>query len=107
MVILRSRSYNAFVGGKQVRLVDDNTMAVTLCSNESFWLPVAFVESTFGISCDGETTYNHYGVTYVKADDLIRAAGKVVTVTSDGSVIISTTPITDDATLRILSRALS
>ena len=107
MVILRSRSYNAFVGGKQVRLVDDNTMAVTLCSGDAFWLPATFVEQVFDVSCEGETTYNHYGVTYVKADGLIKAAGKTVTVLQDGSVIISDAPITDEATLRILSRVLS
>ena len=107
MVILRSRSYNAFVGGKQVRLVDDNTLATTLCSNESFWLPVSFMESAFGISCQGETTYNHYGVEYVKADELVKASGRNVTVLSDGSVIISAEPITDEATVRILSRVLS
>ncbi|MBO5041647.1 MAG: hypothetical protein J6D87_01655 [Clostridia bacterium] len=107
MVILRSRSYNAFVGKKQVRLVEDNTMAVTLCSNEAFWLPVAFVESTFGISCEGQTTYNHYGVTYVQADALIRAAGKTVTVMHEGTVIISDAPIEGEETLRILSRVLS
>ena len=32
MVVLKSRSYNAFVGGKQTRLVEDNTKGVLLAS---------------------------------------------------------------------------
>lgn len=107
MVVLRSRSYNAFVGGKQVRLVEDNTLATTLCSNEDFWLPVSFMEAALGISCEGQTTYNHYGVTYVKADELVETTGKVITVLSEGVIIIANEAVTDEATLRILYRALS
>ncbi|MBE6585195.1 MAG: hypothetical protein E7645_01565 [Ruminococcaceae bacterium] len=107
MIVLRSRSYNAFVGQKQVRLIEDNTLATLLCSNEAFWLPVSFVENVLGISCEGETTYNHYGVTYVKADELVAAAGKAVTICENGMVIIANEKVTDEATLRILHRALS
>ena len=106
MVVLKSRSYNAFVGGKSVRLVEDNTLGVLLASNEEIYLPVSFLES-LGYSCAGETTYNHYGMQYVKANAVIGAAGKQITLTAEGLVVIADELITDEDSLRILYRALS
>ena len=112
MIVLKSNSYNAFVGGKQVRLVEDNTKGVLLASGTDIWLPVEFLKSTLGIDAQGidaadETTYNHYGITYVKATDLVKAAGKVITVTPDGLVVIADQAITDENDLGILYRALN
>ena len=107
MVVLKSRSYNAFVGGKQTRLVEDNTKGVLLASGDDIWLPVDFLMSALSIDATGETTYNHYGIPYVKATDLVKGAGKTVTVTPDGLVIIADSAITDENDLGILYRALS
>jgi len=107
MIVLKSRSYNAFVGGKQVRLVEDNTNGVLLASGTDIWLPVDFLHSALGIDATGETTYNHYGISYVKATELIRNAGKALTVTPDGLVIIADSEITSENDLGILYRALS
>ena len=106
MVVLKSRSYNAFVGGKSVRLVEDNTLGVLLASDTALYLPVSFLES-LGYSCAGAQTYNHYGMTYVYANDIITSAGKHITVTQDGLVIIASDTVTDEDTLRILYRSLS
>ena len=105
MVVLKSRSYNAYVGGKEVRLVQDNTLGVLLASDSALYLPVSFLES-IGIHCAGAQTVNHYGMQYVQANDLIAAAGKQITQTPDGLVIIADSPITDEDTLRILYRSL-
>ena len=107
MIVLKSNSYNAFVGGQQVRLVNDNTKAVTFASGNDIWLPVDFLKSALGIDAAGETTYNHYGVTYVKATDPVKAAGKTITVTSDGLVVIADQAIQSESDLRTLYRALS
>lgn len=107
LVVLKSRSYNAFVGGKQVRLVEDNTKGVLLASGDDIWLPVDFLKSALGIDAGSETTYNHYGITYVKATDLVKGAGKVITVTPDGLVVIADSAITDENVLETLNRALS
>ena len=95
------------MGGKQVRIVEDNTKAVLLASGYDIWLPVEFLKSALGIDAAGETTYNHYGITYVRATDLVKNAGKVITVTPDGLVIIADSEITDENDLGILYRALS
>ena len=107
MIVLKSRSYNAFVGGKMVRLVEDNTNGVLLASGSDIWLPVDFLKSALGIDVGGETSYNHYGITYVKATDLVKNAGKVITVTPDGLVIIADSEITSENDLGVLYRALS
>jgi hypothetical protein len=107
MVVLKSRSYNAFVGGKQVRLVEDNTKGVLLASGGDIWLPADFLKSALNIDATGETTYNHYGISYVKATDLVKGAGKVITVTPDGLVVIADSAITDENVLETLNRALS
>ena len=106
MVVLKSRSYNAFVGGKSVRLVEDNTNGVLLAADTAIYLPVSFLES-LGYSCNGETTYNHYGMQYVKANGIIEGAGKHITVTGEGLVIIADAAVTDTDTLTILYRSLS
>ena len=106
MIVLKSRSYNAFVGGKPLRLVEDNTNGTLLVSNDVLYLPISFLESALGISCQGQTTYNHYGIAYVQANDLILAAGKQITYTQEGLVIIADKVIEDEDTLRILYRSL-
>jgi hypothetical protein len=68
---------------------------------------VEFLKSALSIDATGETTYNHYGITYVQATDLVKAAGKVITVTPDGLVVIADSEITDGNTLEMLNRALS
>jgi hypothetical protein len=107
MVVLKSRSYNAFVGGKQTRLVEDNTNGVLFASGDDIWLPVDFLKSALSIDATGETTYNHYGIPYVKATDLVKKAGKVITATPDGLVVIADAAITDQNELETLYRALS
>ncbi len=106
LVVLKSRSYNAFVGGRSVRLVEDNTNGVTLASGNDVWLPVSFLKSALGIDATGETV-DHYGIAYVKATELIEATGKTITVTSDGLIVISAEAITDENDLRALYRALT
>lgn len=105
-VVLKSRSYNAFVGGQSVRLVEDNTNGVLLASNDALYLPVSFVETALGVSCADQTTYNHYGIPYVQADALIKASGKQITITEDGLVVIADHIIEDKDTLLILYRSL-
>jgi hypothetical protein len=88
-------------------LVEDNTNGVLFASGEDIWLPVDFLKSALGIDAGSETTYNHYGITYVKATDLVKGAGKVITVTPDGLVVIADSAITDENVLETLNRALS
>ena len=107
MVVLKSRSYNAFVGGKQVRLVEDNTNGVLLASGSDIWLPVEFLKSSLGIDAGSETPVDHYGIPYVKATELVKNAGKVITVTPDGLVVIADSEITNQNDLELLNRALS
>ncbi len=107
MVVLKSRSYNAFVGGQSIRLVEDNTNGVLLASGSDIWLPISFLKSALNIDATGEATYNHYGIAYVKATELIKAAGKTITVTPDGLVVIADKTIENGNDLETLYRALS
>ena len=99
--------YNAYVNGAQIRLVDDNTKATAMASGYDVWLPVSFLKSALGIDAGSAETVDHYGVAYVKATDLIKDAGKVITITSDGLIIIAPTAIEDGNLLTTLYRALS
>ena len=106
MIVLKAGSYNAFAGGKQVRLDDSSTKAVLMGRGDEFYLPKAFVEEIIGISCEGLDTYSHYGITYVMPAKAIAATGKSVTITADGLVVISASPIEDADVLTTLYRAL-
>ncbi|MBR5602216.1 MAG: hypothetical protein IKW24_06245, partial [Clostridia bacterium] len=59
-----------------------------------------------GVSCEGLQTFEHYGITYVMPAKAIEAAGKAVTVTADGLIVIAPEAITDKGTLTTLYRAL-
>ncbi len=107
MVVLKSGSYNAFVGRTAVRLVDDNTNGVLLASGNRIYLPKSFVEKTWNISCEGEKTYNHYGIEYICANELLEKAGKIITVDSCGLVVISPLFIDNTDTIEELYRTLS
>ena len=107
MVVLKANGYNAYVNGEAVRLVEDNTRATAMASGQAVWLPVDFLRSVLGIDATGAETFNHYGVMYVQADALIRAAGKIVTITSDGLIVIADATIEDRDLLTILYRSLS
>ena len=106
MIVLKAGSYNAFAGGKQVRLDASSTKAVLMGRGDEFYLPKTFVEEIIGISCEGLDTYSHYGITYVMPAQAIAAAGKSVTITADGLVVISASPIEDADVLTTLYRAL-
>ncbi len=106
MVVLKANSYNAYVGGREVRLVADNTKGVAIASGYDLWLPAKFVTSALGIDVSAAEKINHYGVDYVKANKLIEGAGKTLTVTTDGLVIIANEAVTDESLLYSLYRAL-
>jgi len=106
MIVLKAGSYNAFAGGKQVRLDASSTKGVMMGRGDEFYLPKAFVEEIIGISCEGLDTYSHYGITYVMPAQAIAAAGKSVTITADGLVVIASSVIEDADTLTTLYRAL-
>ena len=106
MIVLKAGSYNAFAGGKQVRVDASSTKAVLLGRGEQFYLPKTFVEQVIGVSCEGLDTYDHYGITYVMASEAITAAGKSITVSADGLVVIASAPMEDEAVLTTLYRAL-
>ena len=106
MIVLKAGSYNAFAGGSQVRLDASSTKAVLMGRGDQFYLPKTFVEKVIGASCEGLDTYDHYGITYVMPAEAIAAAGKAVTVSDDGLVVISSTPIEDQDILTTLYRSL-
>ncbi len=106
MIVLKAGSYNAFAGGKQVRLDASSTKAVLMGRGNEFYLPKTFVEQVIGVSCEGLETYNHYGIPYVMPAEAIAAAGKVVTISEDGLVVISSAAIEDNDVLTTLYRAL-
>lgn len=106
MVVLKVNSYNAYVGGKEVRLVANNTKGVAIASGYDLWLPAEFVTSVLGIDVPAAEKINHYGLDYIKADELIEGAGKTITVTTDGLVVIADEAVTDESLLYTLYRAL-
>ena len=106
MIVLKADSYNAFAGGKQIRLDASSTKAVLMGRSDEFYLPKTFVEEIIGVSCEGLDTYSHYGIIYVMPAKAIADAGKSVTITADGLVIISASPVEDADTLTTLYRAL-
>ena len=106
MTVLKAGSYNAFVGGKQVRLDASSTKAVLMGRGDQFYLPKAFVEEIMGVSCEGLDTYDHFGITYVMPAEAIAAAGKTITVSEEGLIVISSAAIEDKNVLTTLYRAL-
>ena len=106
MIVCKAGSYYAFAGGKQVRLDASSTKAVLLGRGDEFYLPKSFVEEVIGVSCEGLATYSHYGITYVMPAKAIAAAGKVVTISADGLVVIASAPVEDTDILTTLYRAL-
>ncbi|MBO4869905.1 MAG: hypothetical protein J5585_09350, partial [Clostridia bacterium] len=94
-----------YIGGVETRLIPDNTEATLLASGTDFWLPVYALER-IGVSCDGYEVLDHYGVDYVKGNEPVEKSGKVVTVTTEGLLIIADAAITDTAVLDTLYRSL-
>ncbi len=106
MIVLKAGSYYAFANGKQVRLDDSSTKAVLMGRGDRYYLPKTFVEEVIGVSCEGLETYDHYGITYVMPAEAIAAAGKAVTISEDGLLVIASTAIESKDVLTTLYRAL-
>ncbi len=104
MAVFKANGYNAYINGKLTRL-DDSTKTTLLASGYDFYLPVDTLKA-LGVDCAGETEYDHFGVKYVKGNGPVEKAGKAVTVTSDGLLVISNEKITDENVLTTLYRAL-
>ncbi len=105
MAVFKANGYNAYINGEQVRLEKYNTKATLLASGKEFYLPVSTMEK-LGISTEGLTEYDHYGVKYVKADEAVKSAGKVVTTTKTGLLVIADKEITDTKVLDTLYDSL-
>ena len=105
MSVFKVNGYNAYIGGVETRLVPDNTEATLLASGTDFWLPVYALER-IGVSCAGYEVLDHYGVDYVKGNEPVEKSGKVVTVTTEGLLIIAGEAVTDTAVLDTLYRSL-
>lgn len=104
MTVLKAGSYYAFSGGEMVRLDESSTKATFFGDNDHLYVPKAFATEVMGLAVDGETTYNHYGITYVDITAALETCGKTVTRTDDMLVIANGE--VDEDTLRILYRAL-
>ncbi len=106
MVVVKANGYNAYAGGKELRIDADNTKAVAIASGYELWLPVEFARDTVGLDVEGVKTTNRYGVDYINVTSLIEGAGKVATFSSDGLIVISSEQVTDANVLKTLYRAL-
>ncbi len=104
LVALKAGSYFALVGGKQVRLDASSTKATFFGDAEHLYLPLDFAAKTLGLSVDGLTTYNHYGVTYVDAKAAIEASGRTIS-SQNGLLVLADRPLTPDE-LTVLYRAM-
>ena len=105
MTVLKAGSYYAFSDGGQVRLDESSTKAVMLGRDGKFYIPKAFAESALGLDCEGLETYDHYGITYVMPADALKAAGRTVSFSGEGLVVISDHEV-DAGTMTTLYRAL-
>ncbi len=105
MAVFKANGYNAYINGEAVRLEKYNTKATLLASGTQFWLPVSVMEK-IGVSCADLPVLDHYGVKYVKADGAVKAAGKVVTTTKTGLLVIADKEITDTKVLDTLYDSL-
>ena len=105
MAVFKTNGYNAYIRGTEIRL-GESTKTTLLASGHDFYLPKAILTGVLGISCDGETEYDHYGVSYVKVNGPVEKSGKAVTLTTDGLLVISNEKITDEAVLDTLYRSL-
>ena len=105
MAVFKANGYNAYINGEQVRLEKYNTKATLLASGTQFWLPVSVMEK-IGVSCADLPVLDHYGVKYVKADEAVKSAGKVVTTTKTGLLVIADKEITDTEALDTLYDSL-
>lgn len=105
LTVLKAGSYYAFSDGGQVRLNESSTKAVMLGRDGRFYIPKAFAESALGLDCEGLETYDHYGITYVMPADALKAAGRTVSFSGEGLVVISDNEVDAD-TMTVLYRAL-
>ena len=105
MTVLKAGSYYAFANGKQIRLDETSTKAVTLGRDKKFYIPKSFAEDVLGLDCKGLETYDHYGIEYVMPADALTAEGKALSFSADGLVVISD-KAADESVMTTLYRAL-
>ena len=107
MTVLKANSYNAYVGGEQVMINTASTKATAIGEAGKIYLPETFAAEKLGLASDKLTEAGeHYGVKYVMINDAVTAAGKVITISDNGLIVISDKEITDPSVLDVLYRAL-
>ena len=105
MAVFKVNGYNAYINGEQARLVDGSTKATLIVSGGDIYLPQSVLEN-IGIDCKNEEKFDHYGVAYVKVGAPVAAAGKTITLTKEGLLVIADSEITDDRFLTLLYKTL-
>ncbi|MCQ2429376.1 MAG: hypothetical protein MJ192_03490 [Clostridia bacterium] len=102
MIVLKAGSYNAYAGGRSVMLDKTNTKAVFLGDGTHLYVPAAFASGVIGLDVSATEVYDRYGVQYVDAASALAASGKVVSVSTDGSlVVIGSREVSEDEMLAL------
>ncbi len=100
LTVLKAGSYYAAVDGALVRLDETTTRATFLGDEEHLYVPAAFARDTLGLDVSAETTYNHYGVSYVDISAALEKSGKSYART-ENMLVIGEKSLTDDDLLTI------
>ncbi len=107
MTVLKANSYNAYVGGEQVMISAASTKATAIGESGKIYVPSSFATEKLGLAADKLTEIGeHYGIKYVMINDAVTAAGKVITVSDNGLIVIWDKEVTDSSVLDVLYRAL-
>ena len=106
MIVLKAGSYNAYAGGREVRLDPANTGAVFTGDGEHLYLPLAFARDVIGLDVTSAETFDHFGTAYCDAAGALDKFGKVVSVSEDGSLIVIGSETVSEADMLTLYRSL-
>lgn len=105
-VVLKAGSYNAYAGGKSVMLDASNTNAVFFCDGDKLLLPLAFAEKVIGLNMADAQAFEHCGVTYADISAALRTSCKVISINSEGDLIVIGSRTVNDDEMLTLYRSL-
>ncbi len=94
MTVLKAGSYYYYHKGELCRIDASTTKATFFGDNEHLYLALGAARAIFGDVFAGETTYNHYGVTYVDITAAVENSGRTVS-RADGLLVLAGRAMTE------------
>ena len=94
--VFKANGYQVFNGNKREMLDTTNTNAVAMGEDGMVYLPLPYARDVIPYDIANSETKTINGIEYVRINEAVRAAGRMMTITNKGVIILAPVTVNDE-----------